>query len=379
MIWTIKHQPKTVDELVISEDTKKRFLKFVLEYKKEKKNALLLWGEIGIGKTLLPITFAKAQGYEIIELNASTQRSKKMIEENLKNMATTASIFGNKKIILIDEIDCLGRTDRGALDAIIKTISITKHPIILTARDYWDSKISKLRKHVLGLEVKSSTHQKKIIFLKKMLQIEKSSYDEEALNKIIQDNDFRSVITDIHTLHYAGGVITKNLKMLSSRRKKQNVKNTVHNALTSQNFVQALKELNDSEADINELTKWFSENLLYYNASLNNYLTLAQADVFGGRILRRQYWRFAYYQRLLLSSINSLNGSQARYPELFKKMFITRSKRAKMDSITEKLGEKLHASKKSVRKYYVPLLRTFSKQELETFDLDKEEINFLIN
>jgi len=232
MMWTIKHQPKTVDELVISEETKKRFLKFVLEHKKEKKKSLLLWGEIGIGKTLLPITFAKENNYEIIELNASTQRSKKMIEENLKNMVTTASIFGKKKIILIDEIDCLGRTDRGALDAIIKAIGITQHPIIITAQDYWNSKISKLRKYVLGLEIKSSSQQSKLNFLKKILRLEKSVYEEEALNELIRDNDFRAVINDAHVLHYAGGITTKNLTTLSGRRKKQNVKNTVHRTLT---------------------------------------------------------------------------------------------------------------------------------------------------
>ena len=67
MIWTRKHEPEIIEELVISEDTKDRFLKYLNQYSKEKKKAILLWGAVGIGKTLLPNLFAKQNMHGCIE------------------------------------------------------------------------------------------------------------------------------------------------------------------------------------------------------------------------------------------------------------------------------------------------------------------------
>jgi replication factor C large subunit len=379
MMWTEKHKPKTVGELVISEDTKKRFLKFVTQYDKERKKALLLWGAPGIGKTLLPHVFAKQNSYEIIELNASLKRSKKIIEEQLKNIVTTASIFGSKKIILIDEVDCLGRTDRGGLSAIINAVKITKHPIVLTAEDYWDQKISQLRKHVLGLEVKAAGKEKKMEYLKKVLEQERTFYQEDAIKKMVEGADFRAAINDAQVLHNAGGVTVKNLETLGYRNKRQQLKTSIHETLTAQNFAKAFKSINACDGDVREITTWISENLAHYGAQSEHYNKLAVSDVFAGRVLKRQYWRLMYYQRVLLAGLNSLQGEGVKYPEIIKKMFITRSKRAKRNSISDKLKKTLHTSKHKINEYYLPWLKALSKKELEALELDKEEINYLLS
>ena len=376
MMWTQKHKPKNLKELVVHKDTVSRFTKFVENHDKEKKKALLLWGEIGIGKTLLPTIYSKEKGYDLTELNASTQRSKKVIQESLKNMVTTASLFGNKKIILIDEVDCMGRSDHGGLRAIIEAIKITKFPIILTAQDYWNTKLSKLRKHVLGLETKPASAETRLEFAEKILKKEKTFYELGALKKLMTSTDLRGVINDLQTLHNAGGVTTKNMGAVGYRNRKQELKTMIHRTLTSKSFADSLKELSSTEDDLRNITTWMNENLPYYSARKNHYELLSASDVFNGRIMRRQYWRMAYYQRLLMAGINSLEGKSVKYPEIIRRMFITRSKRAKKDSVTEKLGAYLHTSKNKTGKYYLNWVGRLGEQ-LEQLELDKEEINYL--
>lgn len=376
MMWTAKHEPKNMNELVVNNDTVKRFERFVKDFAKEKKKALLLWGPTGVGKTLLATLYAKENNYELIELNASNERSKKNIEETLKNAVLTGSIFGKKKIVLIDEIDCTSRQDYGFIPAIIEIIKITKHPLILTATDYWDSSLSNLRKHALGLEVKPSNLESRVLRLKKILG--KTPFDDAAVKKIVEknENDFRAAINDAQTLSSTGSVTLENLKTSGGRIKKSELKDAVHKTLTSKNLEESFKELMNADAEPRDLLTWIGENMENYSAKLEKYKTLSDADVFSGRIIRRQYWRLLYYQTVMLSGINNLKGS-VKYPELFKRLFITRSKRAKADSITKKLGAQLHASKNKVSKNYLPLLKRMSRKELESLELDAEEINYL--
>ncbi len=378
MMWFTKYKPKKIEDLVVSEQTKKRFLKFMLEYSKEQKKALLLWGPVGIGKTLLPTVFAKQHSYDITELNASSERSKKIIQESLKNMATTASIFGNKKIILIDEVDCTSRSDYGALQAVIEAIKITRHPIILTAQNYWDQKISSLRKYVLGLEVKAAGTAEKEKFIKKILENEKTKYENASLRTLVEKSpDMRALLNDIESMHHAGGVTSENIDSMPLRDQTEAVKETVVKALNSKSMPEALKHLNNSDAEPSEIMNWIGENIAGTAENAKQYSKLSAADVISGRIMRRQNWRLLYYQKILIAGINSMNVSSVVYPELFKRLFIARAQRAKRDSISAKLSQQFHTSKKAFAKNYFPILKKMKREELEEMELEPEEISYL--
>ena len=95
---------------------------FVLNFKKQKKKALLLYGPSGTGKTTSVHALAHDVGLEIVEVNASDTRNKENINDIVGNYSKQGSLFARKKLIMIDEIDGLNIKDRGAVSEIIKVI-----------------------------------------------------------------------------------------------------------------------------------------------------------------------------------------------------------------------------------------------------------------
>lgn len=88
----------------------------------------MISGPPGIGKSTAAKVIAKELGFSVLELNASDNRSKKTVENLLKDTSTSTSItrykddneaFKNKSVIIMDEVDGLSANDRGGLGALI--------------------------------------------------------------------------------------------------------------------------------------------------------------------------------------------------------------------------------------------------------------------
>ena len=128
----------------------------VKEFLKEfpKKKSLLLYGPAGTGKTSIVEAAAAENNLEIMELNSSDLRNKKKLEEVLKPAAEQMSLFKKGKIILMDEVDGVTGTDIGGIPELIRTIDKTKHPIIMTCNDVWQTKLAPVRTKSKIIELK---------------------------------------------------------------------------------------------------------------------------------------------------------------------------------------------------------------------------------
>ena len=89
---THKYIPKTTKEIFGQEDVIKQLNNFIINFKKQKKKAALIYGSSGTGKTSSVYAIANELGYEVIEVNAEpkiTQSSCNisMLCETLRNMA----------------------------------------------------------------------------------------------------------------------------------------------------------------------------------------------------------------------------------------------------------------------------------------------------
>ena len=77
MMWSEKYRPQDLTDLIGNEDARKFFVEWFGKWKIGTK-PLLLVGPPGIGKTTLANIAGKNFGYDMISLNASDVRNKKI-------------------------------------------------------------------------------------------------------------------------------------------------------------------------------------------------------------------------------------------------------------------------------------------------------------
>ena len=104
-LWVEKYRPKTIEDCILPEQTKKTFLDFL--DKGEVPN-LLLSGPAGRGKTTVAKALCNQLGVDVYVINGSDEgRFLDTVRNNAKNFASTVSFSSEAKhkVIIIDEAD----------------------------------------------------------------------------------------------------------------------------------------------------------------------------------------------------------------------------------------------------------------------------------
>ena len=104
-LWVEKYRPKTIEDCILPQATKKTFLDFL--DKGEVPN-LLLAGPAGCGKTTVAKALCNQLGVDVYVINGSDEgRFLDTVRNNAKNFASTVSLSSEAKhkVIIIDEAD----------------------------------------------------------------------------------------------------------------------------------------------------------------------------------------------------------------------------------------------------------------------------------
>jgi len=394
--WCVKYQPKSTSKVQGQNKAIEQLHNFLDSF--PKKRSALVYGPPGCGKTCTVHAFANEKELELIEVNASDVRNAASIKEKLGPAMFQMSLFGTGKLILVDEIDGVsGNADRGGLSELRKLIEKTQFPVIMTANDPFDKKFSTLRKQADMIEFRTLSYVSVMSILKNIAKAESIQYDETALTMLArrEGGDLRGAVNDLQTLSDYTNKLTKDdVDELSGRRQKDTMINALMRILKTTNPDVALPALNDVDEDIDQVFLWIDENLPkeYKKPEdlANAYNNLSTADVFRGRIRRRQHWRFLVYINNLLTAGIALSKKE-KYPGFNKYTRTTRilrmwqfnQKNAKKKSIAGKIAEKTHTSSKRVIQDTLPYIKTIfknkekSKNLIEYFDLDDAEVGYL--
>jgi len=138
--WAEKYRPQSLKEIVGNKKAVQDLRTWAEEWLSgiPEKRAVILHGSAGIGKTSSAHALARDLGWEVIELNASDQRTAGVIEKIAGSAASMNTFFGGKRLIILDEADNIhGSADRGGMRAIAVIIKTTLQPIVLIANDVY--------------------------------------------------------------------------------------------------------------------------------------------------------------------------------------------------------------------------------------------------
>ena len=104
MLWVEKFRPKKISECVLTEDLKKTFQAFVDDGHIPN---LLLTGGPGVGKTTVAKAMLEELGATYMMINGSEESGIDVLRNKIKNFASTVSMDGNRKFVILDEADYL--------------------------------------------------------------------------------------------------------------------------------------------------------------------------------------------------------------------------------------------------------------------------------
>ena len=103
-LWVEKFRPQTIDECILPDDLKKAFKVFS---QKDDIPNMLLCGKPGMGKTTIAKALCNELNCDFILINGSDERGIDVLRNKIKSFASTVSMSGGLKIVIIDEADNL--------------------------------------------------------------------------------------------------------------------------------------------------------------------------------------------------------------------------------------------------------------------------------
>ncbi len=383
MLLFMKYSPKKLDDLAGNEEARTRIRQWILNWmRKKKQRPLLIHGPTGIGKTSIAYALMKEYDLELLEMNASDLRNKEHIERVLANALSTGSLSGKGKIILIDDIDALQRADAGGASAVVKILKTNAHPIIVTASDIWEKKLSGIRAECEQVPLRRISKPTIAKILNRIAEEEGMEIaDETIIERIATEanGDVRSAINDLHAL------------TPGMRDREKDVFDRVRTVFKASNYAEA-KKSTQGDVDYKILKLWIDENIPaeYENKEdlAKAYDALSRADVFEGRIPRRNNWTFLKYLIDLMTVGVALSKKQPyrkftkyQFPKYLKEMSATVARRAMLKEIGKKIGELAHCNRKDALEY-LHLLRHWAEKDqnevMDKYRLTEEEMAFIL-
>lgn len=308
-MWSEVYRPKSLEDMIGNDEVRAKLVAWLSKWKKGGK-AVLLLGPPGTGKTTTVQLAAKKLGLNLVQLNASDRRTKDMLEERIGEALLSTSLFAEKTLIFLDEVDGLsGRADFGAIDFIRESIRRSLNPIVMAANDPDSAEVRKLASVTTSfLFVRPSKDQIKE-YLRIIARKEKLDVSDQELKTISvsASGDIRAAINSLQ----GGAPASKDEKMTASQSL-----NLFFDATSYGDALKALRSYPGQPREkVRDLFTSVSRSRIREERKAEALDVLSRADVLVGKMVRGRDWRILRYLDPLLASDlrEALADGGARY------------------------------------------------------------------
>ena len=211
LLWTEKYRPKTVEDCILPERLKQPFQEYVNQ--KQIPN-LLLAGGAGVGKTTIAKAMCNEIGCDYMILNGSDENGVDTIRYKIKNYASSMSLTGGRKVVILDEADYLTPNAQAILRNGIEEFA-GNCSFIFTC-NYKSKLIEPLHSRcaVIDFGLKNGEKAKMAgAFFKRIqgiLQSENVEYEEKVIAELVKKHfpDFRRVLNELQRFSQFGKIDT---------------------------------------------------------------------------------------------------------------------------------------------------------------------------
>ena len=208
-LWVEKYRPKKITDCILPESIKTTFLEFVGQ--KEIPN-LLLSGGSGVGKTTVARAVCEELHSDYILINGSEESGIDVLRTKIKQFASTVSLQGGTKVVILDEADYLNpQSTQPALRGFIEEFH--KNCRFIFTCNFKNRIIEPLHSRCSVIEFKINGNKNQLAHefmgrTESILKEEQIGFDDKVIAELIMKHfpDWRRVLNELQRYSVSGKI-----------------------------------------------------------------------------------------------------------------------------------------------------------------------------
>lgn len=374
-LWVDKYSPNELKSLIGNSKSVQDISKWLdnIHSGNDTKRACMISGPPGIGKTSTAKLLLNKFNYDVMEFNASSDRSKVFISNKLKELTQSKTFYkviskasslgcapGEpddkvQKAIIMDEVDGMSSGDDGGVTELINFVkainkknSDIKTILICVCNNRSKINITQLAKECIDVRFYKPSRDNMFQRANYLLGKEKIRIPVMNLYKIVDvcDGDIRKLINTLqfitvpssHTNTTKGVSLSNSLIKQSFSDKKSTIFDA-YNALTCSSGSSKVNIIDKEEYalfDSHMSSMLIHENFIDYNISLDDMATLTDSLSCGDINMKEPY--YSWNSVIKPSSLINGDNKKIRFPSYLGKMSSVSSKLKIMQTVMNKFN-----------------------------------------
>ena len=209
-LWVEEYRPKTIEDCILPDSLKTLFTSFI---KKGELSNMLFSGTPGIGKTTVAKALCEELNCDWIMINGSEEGGIDVLRNKIKNFASTVSLSGGKKVVILDEADYLNpQSTQPALRGFVEEFH--KNCRFILTCNFKNRIIEPLHSRFSNIEFKVNPKDKPKLASRLferavyILKEQNVSYEDKVLVELITKHfpDFRKLINELQRYSVSGSI-----------------------------------------------------------------------------------------------------------------------------------------------------------------------------